>query len=195
MIPCILSYDFYEQYLSEYNKTNSVKVHIQESFRSHGNSNHYMLHYLQLLIHCSILKTDNGLVTHLHSLFVAPRVTIVSSPDGIAVSGSTNTFDYPILSNVTLTCMVDPVPIISVMYSWDTTSCYTNAGYSGRCFPDGQVTQSVTGSDVTAEDAGTITCTVTINDREYTSDPFTVRISGEQLVYTYMPISLLLCML
>ena len=118
----------------------------------------------------------------MHSLSVAPTVTIVSSPAGTPVSGSTNTFDYPILSSVTLTCMVDPVPLISVMYSWDTTNCYTNAGYSGGCFPDGQVTQSVTGNDVTAEDAGTITCTVTISGSDYTSEPFTLRISGEQLL-------------
>ena len=37
-------------------------------------------------------------------------VTIASTPAGTPVSGSTNTFDYPILSSVTLTCMVDPSP-------------------------------------------------------------------------------------
>jgi len=37
-------------------------------------------------------------------------VTIVSNPAGTLVSGSTNTFDYPILSSVTLTCTVDPSP-------------------------------------------------------------------------------------
>ena len=41
----------------------------------------------------------------------------------------------------------------------------------------------MTDNDVTAEDAGTITCTVTINGSDYTSGPFTLRISGEQLVY------------
>ena len=124
----------------------------------------------------------------MYSLSVAPTVTIVGSPDGIPVSGSTNSFDYPILSSVTLTCMVEPVPLINVMYSWDTTSCYTNAGYSGRCFPHGQVTQNVADDDVTAEDAGTITCNVTISGRDYTSDPFSVRVSGEQLVYMYASI-------
>ena len=33
-------------------------------------------------------------------------VTIVSNPAGTPVSGFTNTFDYPILSSVTLTCDV-----------------------------------------------------------------------------------------
>ena len=39
------------------------------------------------------------------------------------------------------------------------------------------------GNDLNAEDAGTITCTVTISGSDYTSEPFTLRISGEQLVY------------
>ena len=41
----------------------------------------------------------------------------------------------------------------------------------------------MTDNDVNAEDAGTITCTVTISGSDYTSGPFTLRISGEQLVY------------
>ena len=114
-----------------------------------------------------------------------PTVTIVSSPAGTSVSGSTNTFDYLILSSVTLTCMVDPIPvaIVDVSYSWNTTRCYTNNNYNDgdpRCFPYNQTTQNVTDDDVTAEDAGTITCTVTISGSDYTSGPFTLRISGEQ---------------
>ena len=113
-------------------------------------------------------------------------VTIVSSPAGTPVNGSTNTFDYPILSNVTLTCMVNPTPSSSVTYQWNTDGCYTNAQFTGsnpQCFPHGQTTQNVTGSNLNAEDAGTITCTVLINSVAYTSGPFTLRISGEQLVY------------
>ena len=41
----------------------------------------------------------------------------------------------------------------------------------------------MTDDDVTAEDAGTITCTVTISGVNYASEPFTLRISGERLVY------------
>ena len=94
-----------------------------------------------------------------------PTVTIISSLAGTPVSGSTNTFDYPILSSVTLTCMVDPTPVavVNVSYSWDTTGCYTNSNYNNGtpgCFPHSQTTQSVTDNDVTAEDSGTITCTV-----------------------------------
>ena len=71
-------------------------------------------------------------------------------------------------------------------YQWNTAGCYTNDGFNNgnpRCFPHGQTTQSVTDNDVTAEDAGNITCTVTINGNDYTSEPFTLRISGEQLMY------------
>ena len=82
--------------------------------------------------------------------------------------------------------MVNPTPSSSVTYQWNTTGCYTNSKFTGsnpQCFPHGQTTQNVTGNNLNAEDAGTITCTVTISGSNYTSEPFTLRISGEQLVY------------
>ena len=82
--------------------------------------------------------------------------------------------------------MVNPTPSSSVTYQWNTTGCYTNSKFTGsnpQCFPHGQTTQIVTGNDLNAEDAGTITCTARINGIDYTSGPFTLRISGEQLVY------------
>ena len=118
--------------------------------------------------------------------YIVHTVTIVSSPAGTPVSGSTNTFDYSILSSVILTCMVDPTPSSSVTYQWNTAGCYTNPKFTPsnpQCFPRGQTTQNVTGNNLNSEDAGTITCTVTINGSDYTSEPFTLRISGEQLVY------------
>ena len=109
-------------------------------------------------------------------------VTIVSTPAGTPVSGSTNTFDYPILSSVTLTCMVtssDGSTFTVTNYQWNTTRCYTNDPITiSRCFPTGQTTQSVTGNNLLAEDAGTITCTATIGGVDYTSEPSTLRISG-----------------
>ena len=116
-------------------------------------------------------------------------VTIVSSPAGTPVSGSTNKFDYPILSSVTLTCDVtsnDGSSFTVDSYRWNTTGCYTHPNFNSgnpRCFPHGQNTQNVSGDNLLAEDAGTITCTVTISGSDYTSEPFTLRISGEQLVY------------
>ena len=82
--------------------------------------------------------------------------------------------------------MVDPTPLSSVTYQWNTAGCYTHPNRNGgdpSCFPFGQTTQNVTDDDVTAEDAGEIYCTATINGVDYTSEPFTLRISGEQLVY------------
>ena len=67
-------------------------------------------------------------------------------------------------------------------YQWDTTGCFTNnARNTPTCFPTGQTTQSVTGNNLLAEDAGTITCAVTIGVVDYTSDPLTLRISGISL--------------
>ena len=130
--------------------------------------------YIYICIHEIILLDD---------LSVVPIVTIVSNPAGTPVSGSTNTFDYPILSSVTLTCMVDPTPPAGATFQWDTGGCFTNDRHNvPACFPTGQTTQSVTDNDVTAEDSGTITCTVTIGDIDYTSGPLTLRISGT--VYT-----------
>ena len=122
-------------------------------------------------------------------IFSDLTVTIVSSPAGTPVSGSTNTFDYPILSNVTLMCNVTPndgLPVTIDSYRWNTGGCYTHPNRNNgnpTCFPVNQTTQNVTDNDVTAEDAGTITCTVTISGSDFTSGPFTLRISGGQLVY------------
>ena len=109
-------------------------------------------------------------------------VTIVSTPAGTPVSGSTNTFDYPTLSNVTLTCMVTSsdgsVPAVT-NYQWNTAACFTNDRHNTpTCFPVGQTTKSVTGYHLLAEDAGTTACTVTIGGVDYASDLFTLRISG-----------------
>ena len=116
-------------------------------------------------------------------------VTIVSNPAGTAVSGSTNTFDYPILSSVTLTCNVMPdsgsLPA-GITYQWNSTGCYTNTRFTGNnpeCFPHGQTSRSVTGNNLNAEDAGTISCTAIISNVLHTSEPLTLRISGEQLMY------------
>ena len=83
------------------------------------------------------------------------------------------------LSSVTLICMVNFSPPAGATYQWDTTGCFTNDRHpTPACFPTDQTTQNVTDDDITAEDAGTITCTVTIGGIDYTSEPFTLRISG-----------------
>ena len=126
-----------------------------------------------------------SLLLYVCDFIIAPTVTIVSNPAGTPVSGSSNnTFDYPILSSVTLTCVVTPSDgstFTVTNYQWNTTRCYTHPGHNSgdpTCFPTGQTTQSVTGNDLTAEDAGTIMCSVTIGGVDYTSEPLTLRISG-----------------
>ena len=81
--------------------------------------------------------------------------------------------------------MVEPSSLTVTSYQWNTDDCYTNTQFTPsnpECFPHGQTTQTVSDDDLNAEDAGTITCTVTISGSDYTSEPFTLRISGEQLV-------------
>jgi len=106
------------------------------------------------------------------------------NPDGTPVSGLSNTFDYPILSSVTLTCMVtsdNGSPFTVTNYHWDTTRCFTNDRHpTPTCFPTGQTTQSVTGNNLLAKDAGTITCTASVDSMDFTSGLFTLRLSGIQ---------------
>jgi len=105
-------------------------------------------------------------------------ITLVSSPAGRRVSGTASTFDYPILSSVTLTCIVYPIPSVPVTYRWNTEKCYVDNHNESRCFPAGKTTQSVSEDNLIAKDAGTITCTAILLGQEYTSDEFTLRISG-----------------
>ena len=95
--------------------------------------------------------------------------TIMSSPPGIAVSGSTNTFVYPIMSSVNLTCIPDPA--VSANYTWMIDGCTT-------CFPNGVTNQSATTSSLTPDDAGTFTCSADGGSGFLaTSAEFTLRVS------------------
>jgi len=73
-------------------------------------------------------------------------------------------------------------------YQWNATGCYTNtARNSGNptCFPTGQTTQNVTDNNLLADDAGTITCGVTLDGVDFTSDLLILRISGEYVFVLY----------
>lgn len=142
---------------------------------------------LQCLIHVQILDT-------FYIYIAGVTVTVYRYPAGRPVSGSANTLEYPILSSVALLCVVMQNHGISfsvTSYQWNTTECYANNNYNDGvpgCFPHGQATQFVTENSLTAEDSGTIACTVTIDNTTYTmtSETFTLRISGKLLWYTYM---------
>ena len=79
---------------------------------------------------------------------------------------------------------LDGSSVTVTSYSWTASDCYTrNGGVQDPCFygvgnPTGQ---NITGVNLLAPAAGTVTCTATINGMDYTSDPLTLRISGEQL--------------
>ena len=113
-------------------------------------------------------------------------VTIVTDPAGVPVDGQNNTFDYPILTSVTLICIAtaaDGSPATVTSYHWNAINCYNNSyGINDPCFySNGQTEQNITGNNLQAKDAGTVRCTATIGGIDYTSDPLTLCISGEQV--------------
>ena len=98
------------------------------------------------------------------------NVTIISSPAGTPVSGLTNTFEYRILSSVTLMCYTEPPASSSATFVWDDGGCTT-------CFPSTQTSQIVTESSLILDDAGTFTCTGTESgETASTSGPFTLHV-------------------
>jgi len=77
----------------------------------------------------------------------------------------------------------DGSPITVTNYRWNTGRCFTNNyNTTPGCFPTGQTTPNVTGNNLLAEDAGTITCTVTIDGESFTSKPLTLHISGTVII-------------
>ena len=85
-------------------------------------------------------------------------------------------------------CMVTAVngssPVTVTSYEWTAYNCYTrSSGVNDPCFYSlpSATGQNVTGINLLATSAGTVTCTATIDGMDYTSDPLTLRISGEQL--------------
>ena len=106
---------------------------------------------------------------------------IVTDPAGVPVDGQNNTFDYPILTSVTLMCIAttaDGSPVNVTSYHWNVISCYNDAGNFPCFYSQNQTRQNIT-HNLLARDAGTLSCTATINGTDYTSDPLTLRISGE----------------
>ena len=108
----------------------------------------------------------------------------MSNPVGYPVNNQLNTYQFSILSNVTLSCLVTSTEgsIFTVTsYQWNTTQCYSNTAFNNgnpSCFPHGQTTQNVTGTGLTAEDAGTIYCIATVNGISFRSAPLTLLIRG-----------------
>jgi len=122
-------------------------------------------------------------------------VNIMASPNSTLINGST--YDYPILSSVKLTCMVDPSPPNGTTYRWNTTGCFISSKHNiTSCFPNGQTTQSVVGDSLLAQDAGAINCIATIKSVNHTSKSVILRISGilmHHMHKLYVVMLLLLC--
>ena len=127
------------------------------------------------------------------------NVTIVTNPVGIQVDNQINTYDFPLLTNVTLMCMVAQANVNVISYHWTAMDCYNHSkGVDDPCFYSGNKTgQNYTGYDLLAQDAGTVTCTAIIDGVNYDSDPLTLRISGKLVVHfnhDYLTLICLLCL-
>jgi len=148
----------------------------------HQNFGHYFFGQ-SLLLSTTVLNDIYSMIYVLYVGINGQDVTIVTDPAGTLVAGQPNTFDYPILTNVTLNCILSGFDGSASFYYWTETNCYTHpGGVDDPCFYSANISgQSVTGYDLLAQDAGTVTCTANIGDVEYTSDPLTLHISGKQL--------------
>ena len=114
-------------------------------------------------------------ITYVILLYVGvdgQTVTIVTDPAGVPVDGQNNTFEYPILTSVTLMCIAtaaDESPANVTSYRWSSMDITINNPNS----------HAITFDNLLAQHAGTVNCTATIDGTDYTSDPLTLRISGE----------------
>ena len=83
-----------------------------------------------------------------------------------------------------LATALDGSPVTVTSYEWTIIECYNRVGgVQDSCFYSvgDRTGQNVTSSGVLAPDAGKVICIATIDGFGYTSDPLTLRISGEQL--------------
>ena len=94
-------------------------------------------------------------------------VTIVTDPPS---DNANNVIEFPVESNLTLTCMVTPTPPSDSEFSW---SCSTG------CFVDMEMEQSVNITELEAMDSGELNCFVIIDDVEYASELVELRVIGK----------------
>ena len=97
------------------------------------------------------------------------------------------------MTSVTLMCIAtaaDESPATVISYHWNVINCYDDTGDYPCFYSQNQTSQNIT-NDLRAQDAGTVSCTVTINGTNYTSDPLTLRISGELYIMKHLLLSIL----
>ena len=93
------------------------------------------------------------------------NVTIMAIPDMTS---------YSVGNNLTLTCVVDPMPLAnsSVMYAWNCTGCFANEMNSSM------ITQVLTDMDTSM-----INCSATIDGTPYRSGVFDLQVTqGSKLL-------------
>jgi len=98
-------------------------------------------------------------------VIVVTGYSVVVIPDPPAYGDTV--FEYPIGSNVTLTCMVTPTPPSDSEFSW---SCSTG------CLFD--LEQSVQFNDIKPADNGEMNCSVAVDGVKYTSNVVELRVIG-----------------
>jgi len=97
-------------------------------------------------------------------------VSIVSDPLGNPIPGTSDIFQYSFGSDLSLACVVTPTPPSDSEYSWN---CSTG------CFADMEMEQTVNVTELEIIDSGIIKCSVIIDDEEYFSESFEVRIASK----------------
>ena len=98
------------------------------------------------------------------------RVSIKTDPPGFSSYGNNNTVEYLMGSDLNLTCLVTPTPPADSEFSWN---CSTG------CFADMRTEQTIFVTDLNTMDSGLISCSLTINNVDYHSEPLNLLVSGE----------------
>ena len=105
------------------------------------------------------------------------NVTVITSPTGIPVPGSNNTFQYFAGTFLFLICYVTPTPPADSEFTW---SCSTG------CFADMEMEQTINVTGIEEMDSGVINCSVIIDGMEYFSEFIELQVvEGKKNVFTY----------
>ena len=94
----------------------------------------------------------------------------MTNPLGVPVDKDNNTFGYLTGSDLNLSCIVTPTPPSISNLSWN---CSTG------CFADMKTEQTINVTDTDTMDSGSITCTFTVNNEDYHSEPLNLLVSGK----------------
>ena len=97
------------------------------------------------------------------------HVSIITDPPGFSVDGNNNAIEYLLGSDLNLTCLVTPTPLAGSVFSWN---CSTG------CFADMRMEQTINVTNLTAMDSGSITCSLTVGDLDYHSEPLDLLVTG-----------------